>query len=282
MRPNPATLNKTEPSSSPPPAHLGQVVRLALRDAWDKLGVVLGVSLTWTLLLAIALAVERLVPRAVPVAAHLLVLFVALVILLAAPLAGAFHIAHQIVTHDEVSYGEFWRGAARLYRPVVGLWACDLLVMGVLSVNLWFYGRLGHFAGTVAMLLCLYLLLFWTLMALSHFPLLIAQEVGIFDEPGKPARRGTLAVLRRAFFLTLGRPFYALGVLALALPLTVLTGLSGVLFALLLPGLLALLTTHSTRALLVQFGVLPPPPLPEEVIPDEKFKLKDVRGSRQD
>ena len=154
--------------------------------------------------------------------------------------------------------------------------------MGVLSVNLWFYGRLGHVAGTVAMLLCLYLLLFWGMMALSHFPLLIAQEAGVFDEPGRMARRGTLAVLRRAFFLTLGRPFYAFGLLVLVVPLAVLTGLTGVLFALLLPGLLALLTTHSTRALLVQFGVLHPPPPPEAVVPDEKFKLKDRRGNRQD
>jgi hypothetical protein len=282
MTQSPAMPAETESSPSPPPARFSQVVRLALRDAWDKLGVVLGVSLTWTLLLAFALGMERLVPRAAPVAAHLLVLFVALVLLLAAPLAGAYHIAHQIVTHDEVSYGEFWRGAARLYRPVVGLWAFDLFVMGVLSVNLWFYGRLGHVAGTVAMLLCLYLLLFWSLMALSHFPLLVAQEAGVFDEPGKFARRGTLAVLRRAFFLTLGRPFYALGILVLVVPLTVLTGLTGVLFALLLPGLLALLTTHSTRALLVQFGVLPPPPPPEEVVPDERFKLKDTGRVRQD
>ena len=130
MTQSPATPAEPEPVPAAPPARLVRVVRQSLRDAWDKLGLVLGVSLTGTLLLAVALGMERLVPRAAPLAAHLLVLFAALVALLAAPIAGAFHIAHQVATHDEVSYGEFWRGAARLYKRVAALWAliCSLWV----------------------------------------------------------------------------------------------------------------------------------------------------------
>jgi len=105
-----------------------------------------------------------------------------------------------------------------------------------------------------------------------HYPLLVAQEAGVFDEPVRRARRGALPVLRRAFFLALGRPFYTLGLLFIAALATLPFAATGVLLALLWAGGVALLTTHVTRLLLIQYGVLPPPPV-EKAIPDEQFRL---------
>ena len=256
------------------PARLFKALKQGLVDAWDKLGLVIGMSLTGTLLLLLALGLERLVPRTLPIGAHLAVVLIAIALTLPLPLAGSFAVAHRIAIHDEVSYLTFWQNGIQLYRQAFLLLAVDLLVLSVLGINLWFYARLGNIIGIVVLLVCTYLFLFWCLMVLYHFPLLIAQDAGIFDTPELRARRGTFAVLRRAFFLTLGRPFFALGLFVTVLPIGIICVISGVLLALVGYGLLALLLTHATRALLVQFGVVPPPPLPEEVVPDEKFRIK--------
>ncbi len=272
----------SEAEASDTRADLGRALKQAVLAGWDKLGLVVGVSLTTTILLSMALWLERLVPRSAPAWAHLLFAALALLAVLSLPVGGAFGVAHQIATRDELSYGAFWQGALRLYPHSLRLAVCDTLIVAALVVNIWFYARTGNVAGLAAMLLCVYLLAMWALMAIYHFPLLIAQEAGIFDEPDKPARRGTLAVLRRAFFLMLGRPVFAVGLLAALLALTALCGVTGVLLAVVWPVVAALMLTLATRALLVQYAVLPPPLPVEAVVPDEKFKIKDMKKSRQD
>ena len=247
---------------------------LTIRDAWDKLGLVVGVSLTWALVMASAFSLERLVPRSVPLLFHLLLLGALVTCLLPLLMAGSFYVAHLVAIRDEVTYADFWRGGTRFYTQCLALTLCHFVIEGVLGVNAWFYGRMGHVGGLAIMLLCLYLLLFWSMMAAYHFPLLIAQEMGVFDEPDKPAKRGLFAIARRAFYLTLGRPFYALALLAVCGLIAVVFSATGVLFVLVGPGLLALLTTNAVRALLVQFGILSPPPTAETVVPDEKFRLR--------
>lgn len=263
-------------------------MRQGFYDCWDRLGLVVAMSLTGTLALTLALSLPylippHLIPHGATAGVALLIGCLAGVALFVLPMAGAFQIAHQIATHDEVSYGDFLRAGWRLYRPAITLLAIDLAVAVGLAANFVFYLKLGGLFGLVAMLFCLYLLLFWCLMALSHFPLLIAQEAGLFDTPERPARRGALPVLRRALYLTLGRPFYALGLGALVLPLSALCLLSGVLLALFWLGLIALLLTQANRALLIQFAVLPPPPPQEAIIPDEQFRIKvQHHKTRQD
>ena len=264
-------MNQPEQASD---THFPIPFLLTIREAWDKLGLVVGVSLTWALLLAGAFSLERLVPHSVPLLFHLLLLGGLLILLLPLLMAGTFFVSHLVAVRDEVTYADFWRGAVRFYVSSFLLTLCHFAVEGVLGLNAWFYGRMGHVGGIAIMLVCLYGLLFWSMMAAAHFPLLIAQEVGIFDEPEKQAKRGIFAVLRRAFYLTLGRPFYALGLLAACGLIAVVFSVTGVLFVLAGPGLLGLLTTNGVRALLVQFGVVPPPPVAEPVVPDEKFRLR--------
>jgi hypothetical protein len=139
-------------------------------------------------------------------------------------------------------------------------------------VNLAFYINLRNIAGIAATVLCLYTLLFWLMMTLYHLPLLVAQEAGIFDEDGKPARRGTFAVLRRACYMAFGTPFLTLRLNLTLLLVTALLALTGVAAALFWAGGLPLLITYPTRALLIRYGVLPAPVV-KEVVPDEKFRM---------
>ncbi|HLV79954.1 MAG TPA: hypothetical protein VKT32_06705 [Chthonomonadaceae bacterium] len=268
-----------------PPARLGGALVTALRLVWDRIGLMMAVSLTWALLLCLPLAIGPLLPAGLSPPARAALMALAAALILSAPAAGIFRVAQQLCSHDEVSYLDFWRGAWQLFGPATRLGLLHLAAAVLFAVNLWFYLRLGHLAGIAATLFCLYVLLFWGMMAVYHLPVLVAQEAGVFDTPERRARRGILSVLRRAFFLALGDPFYTLGLLvalsliagqsALALLLRVpaLLAFTAVLWVLLWPGVVALATMQATRALLVKYGVLPPP-VTEAPVPDEQFRIK--------
>jgi uncharacterized membrane protein YesL len=263
--------------ASGPPARLGRALRAGARAAWDRLGLVMALSLTFALLLCIPMTVAGLLAALPAPARNGLVLAVA-ALTLSAPMAGAYFVAHLISTYEEVSYADMWRGAKRMFGPATRLGLIQCGVLSVLAVNLWFYVSIGHLLGGVAALLCLYALLAWGMMAVYHFPLLVAQETGLFDEPGRQARRGALAVLRRAFFLAFGSPFFSAGLLAIVLAFSALVAATVALIPLLWLGVVAMLTTQATHALLIQYGVLPAP-AQEEVVPDEKFRIADGEKS---
>ena len=280
---DPASL--PEKKSDQPPARLERALGSALRLAWDRIGLVMALSLTWALLLCLPLAAGRLFPAALPPPARDACTALAAALMLSAPAAGIFRVSYLLCSHDEVSYLDVWRGAWQLFGLATRLGLIHMAVYGLLAVNLWFYLRLGHLIGIAAAILCLYALLFWSMMALYHLPVLAAQEAGIFDTPERQARRGIGSVLRRAFFLALGDPFYtfgllaaillipALAVLVLFLRVQALLALMAVLWVLLWPGVITLMTTQATRALLIKYGVLPPPSN-ESPVPDEQFRIK--------
>lgn len=252
---------------------LGYALRVGLREIWDRLGLVIAISLTWTILLALPLTLGRLLPLAVPVSLRNLLVLLTATLTLSAPTAGVYYIAHLVCIHDEVSYLDFWHGAKRYFAPATRLGLVAALVFSVFVVNIWFYLQLRSGGGLLAALACLYALLFWLMMAVYHFPLLVAQEQGLFDEPERQAKRGVFAVLRRAFYLALGDPFTTLGLLAALVLLSIPVFLTLALPPMLWPASLALLTTQATRALLRKYGVLPLPVV-EEAVPDEKFRIK--------
>lgn len=263
-------------SAQGPPAQLSRGLKQAVRMIWDRLGLVIGVSMTTAALLLIPPSLIGFLPHSTP-----FLLRLGIGLLISAPMlfvftSSACRIVHRIDAREEVSYLDLWRGALELLGPALRLGLFDLLIASVLAVNLWFYLRLGGIFGIATALVCSYALLFFGMMAVYHAPLLAAQEMGLFDEPERRARRGALAVLRRAFFLALGSPLYSAGLFltALALTLALLWKYLLVLLPLFWLGALAILTTLATRLLLVQYDVLPPPPPEEEVVPDEKFRIR--------
>jgi hypothetical protein len=263
--------------AAPPTAHLGRALLAGIRTAWDRLGLVLGISLTWSVLMFVPLTLWQGLPSTYPLPSRVILAAAAALLALSAPTAGAFYAAFLVCAQEEVSYADVWHGARRLFGPAFRLGLIHLVVVSVLVTNLWFYVRIGHLFGGLAALFCLYALLFWGTMGIYHWPLLAAQEAGVFDEPGRKARRGAGAVMRRAFFLALGSPFFSMGlVLVVPTPLMIVP-----LVPLLWLGLVAILTTQATRALLVQYAVLPPPPA-TDAMPDEGFRLPNQNHFKQD
>jgi hypothetical protein len=268
-----------------PTARLGRAIRLTLREGWDHLGIVMAVSATWLALFAVPLYIGRLLPVGLPLTIRYAIVLLACALALSAPLAGAHDVARRIVAHDEVSYLDFWRGARRLAGPATRLGLVQLIALGIFATNFWFYIHLNGtypsgFVARVAIFICFYVFLAWGMMTSLHYPILVAQEAGVFDEQELLARRGALAALRRAFFLALGRPFYTLGLLLIEAVTTIAFAATGVLLALFWVGGIALLNTQATHLLLVQYGVLPQPPI-EDAIPDEQFRIPREVGTRK-
>lgn len=259
-----------------PPLRLGRTLRFALRGAWDALGFVCAMSLTLFIGMAIPVTVA-LQPGTSASAGERIGWSAAAVMLalgLLPPLyAGACHLTHRILTHDEPSYLDLWRGFYRLYRQAVLLGAAQLAVASVLVANALFYLRLPGFPFLLLAVLFLYLLLFWGMNALYHWPLLVAGAAGVIrrEDGGPPGLR---AVFRNGFLLAFSAPGFTLALLLIIMSVTIPLALSGVGMALLSFGFTAFLTTQATRDQLARFGVLPPPPDPDEPVVDEGWKIE--------
>src|SRR5437867_2974932 len=96
-----------ETTAALPPARLGMALRMWLRETWDRLGLVLAISLTWTLLLSLPLTVGHWLPATLPILARIVIVLLTAVLVLSAPVAGAFMVAHLACARDEVSYADF-------------------------------------------------------------------------------------------------------------------------------------------------------------------------------
>ena len=268
------TPKDTAQDTSPPlpPLGLGRALRTAIRDIWDRLGLVIAISLTWILLFSLVLTLAKLLPVSLSPFLRLGTLLLLSTLFLSAPLAGAFWVAHRVCVHDEVGYLDFWRGTLALFGPATRLGLLLMLEGSMLGVNFWFYLSISHPIGRVAMLLCLYTLLFWGMIAVYQFPLLVVQEEGVFDDPERRAKRGVLAVQRRAVFLVLGNLGFSLGLFVVVLLLTFLFTMAAIPLALFWAGAISLLTTQATRTLLIKYEILPPPPV-VETLRDEDFRI---------
>jgi hypothetical protein len=260
-----------EVEQTPPRARLGVILPLAARAAWDRIGLVLAVSLTWAFVLSLPLSVERWLPRHVAPAFHLLALLL-IPVVAALPTAGAFSIAHRIAAHEEAFYSHLWQDGCQMIGPAIRLILIQTIVAGVLLTACGFYLHMPWWIARAALMVSGYALLLWAMMLIFQWPALIAQEKGLFDEPGHLAKRGAFAAVRRSFYLALGSPFLTVALLAVLLILSLLMAATIVLPALLWSGTCAIVSTYATRALLIQFRVLQPPSQ-ETPVPDELFRL---------
>lgn len=269
------SLNSPDPAAGGEPAaklttaKLLPALRSSLRATWDRLGLVAALSLSWTILALLSLGVPgRLLPAATPIALRAAALTTLWCLVTAPALAGVFRVAHLVLANDEVGYGDAWVGALRMLPAAAALAAIHLVVIGGIALNIRFYWALGG-AAQIAAMLCAYVFLFWLMMSVYHLPLLAAQEMGLFDTPERRVKRGVRAVIRRAFYLTIGDPIFTAGVLCAAAALTLALAVTAVLAPLLWAGSLALLLTAATRELLMKYEVLPRPAT-EEPLPDHR------------
>ncbi len=239
-----------------PPARLGRSLRIAFRLIWDRLGIVLLVSLTGTVVLLLSLTLGLLVPVALPALLRAFCVGLIAVTALSPLVAVSFDMALRIASHREITFLRFRQGLRQFSAVAIRLGFLHFIVSLVVALNMTFYLQLGGLPGRAAVVLCLYILLFWSAMAVYQGPLLILQETGAFDEPGRSAKRGAKAVIRRSFFLVVGEPLFSMGLGLATLAWTILALLTAVGAAMLWLGGVCILTTVSTMALMAKYGVI--------------------------
>jgi hypothetical protein len=256
-----------------PPAR--RTIRFAVRAAWDALGFVCAASLTLFVLLAFPLILLANTAQTASLPARLAGVGAAAILYLALippAYAGVCWLARLIIEHDEASYLDILRGARRMYGRAFALGFAQLGITTVLLANLVFYLSRGGFLFLILAVLFLYLLVFWGMNAVYHWPLLVAVEAGVLLRDGdRPSGLG--AVFRNAFLLAFSAPGFTFAVLLLIIVLGVPLSISGVGLALLFPGFTAFLTTQAARDQLVRFHVLPAQPDPDEPVVDERWRV---------
>lgn len=270
--------NSNSPTDAPPrrlrPLYtLGQGVRAA----WDNLGLSLGMSMAWSFALMLLLGLWQKLGKLIPPIPGNLLGACLIVLVVPALYTGIVYVAHQTARFEEVSFSDVGRAFRRFYGVATRLGAIQAGVFLILLTNLAFYVSWKSMAGLMAALLCLYVLLFWAMTMVYQYPLLIAQETGLLDEPEneKIAKRGAVAVVRRSFYLALGSPLYTFVVLTGTSLLTALMGVTAVLFVSVWAAVMAFITTQCTRELLIKYGAIPAP-IELKVVPDAEFRIGDA------
>ncbi len=253
-------LTAGEMEGSPPKANLFKELKSACLAIWSKLGLVVVISSTWALFVSFPLSLSFWMPSFLPPIVRYLPISL-IPIFGAIPAVGAAVVAQEIAMLREASYAIFWREGWRFAALSIRLALIHGAAAAGLTFSFWFYLRISHWSGRVALLVCFYAALFWLMMVVYHYPLLVAQESGVFDEPGRKAKRGVAAVIRRSFYLVVGSPIYSFALLAFIALFAALSLFTAVSPILLWGGSFALFSCFSARALLVQYEVLPAPTL---------------------
>ena len=123
------------------------------------------------------------------------------------------------------------------------------------------------------MLVSIYACLFVLLMSQYHFALLAFGYSGHLNALSTRPSVSFISIWKRAFYLVIGDPIYACGLLALTIIPTVLMLTLVVPFMLLWMGYAAVLHTVCTRAQLMKYGVIPHPQ-ETEAVSDADFRIK--------
>jgi len=142
----------------------------------------------------------------------------------------AFDLSHGIRT----GILGFWKGFKSYWRKSLPWGLLNLLVIGILGFNVWFYRNINSMVGLVLMVLMSGLMLFWLMWQFYTVSCFFLQE----DKTLKIAWKNGLAVI-------LLQPGYAL---VIAIVMLILVGLSVTTFIPLFLGSIPLIALLSLRA----------------------------------
>lgn len=249
-----------------------KALRRATGDAYDRLGLTVASSLLWSVGLLLTLMTMNTAVRTQSATIVLVVFFVGSVVLGEA-WAACVYLAYRIVTRDDPSllcFVEAWRslGTKTLWLGIV-----QAFVTLVITANIALYLQSNLLFMRVFGVVILYLLLLWITAMLYQYPLLVEHVFGAYSQ--EQTKTGWLRrVLRRSLLLTIGNLPFSAGMFAMVAAWALFCAISMIGLALMFTGFASLATVHWTRALLINYGVIPLPPEPE-IIPDEQFRLPE-------
>jgi uncharacterized membrane protein YesL len=136
-------------------------------------------------------------------------------------LAGLHNLGFHIANEKRVEFGLFWEGFRSFFLDSWKLAALNILVFGILGVDIWFYLFQAQGAWWVAGLVGLWILLIWALAQLYTFALLVRQE-----------ERKFFLLLKNSVLLTLAYPAFSLTAAVLLVLILVLSLIFPIVFVL--------------------------------------------------
>lgn len=226
---------------------------------YDYLGLTILGSIIWfsVVLMCYTLFIKVLL-RLNPVLAGVGVL-VLYAFIISPVLAGGYCLARQMLIRDDPSARDLLRGIREYGRSAFGLGFVQAAISGLILINALFYLKSSVLPLRMVGILFIYVLLFWMINCIYHFPILIEQRPGI------------LSVLKRGALIAADNVVFTLGVFFVIILLTAATL---VIMPLVYFGLVSVLQTVALRMAFVKYGLLPPEVEPTEVV-DPGFRIRD-------
>ena len=179
----------------------------------------------------------------VMVAANLVWFFLSILVLPFPPLTfGVFYMTNQVAHGRIPRVGMVFEGARRYLLKSWQVAIATLVIVGLLWVNIVFYGRFNTMPARIVQLVWFYVLLFWLLSQLYVLPLLLEME--------SPR---LLLAYRNAALLVLANPGFTL---LMALTMLSILGISvalGLPIAALTMSALALLSNRGLLAVIARY-----------------------------
>lgn len=223
-----------------------KILKKWIADCYDYLGLVLVCSFVWfgTFLAGMA-SIMKVGRHVSPLV--LAIMICALYVLVLAPLAaGVFSTAKKIVTRDDPSPLDVFRGFKEFLVPGWKLGACQVLITLMIVANAWFYLTRSVFILKALGIVVVYVLILWLLSAMYHFPVLIEQRPGAWKN------------IKRGFLLSLDNAAFTLGMFFVIILLTCFSAATLLGLPLLYLGMVSILQTRALRVLFVKYEILAP------------------------
>jgi len=256
-----------EPNQPPRRASLMRALRKGFRAAYDNLGYVVFVTfVAFAVTAALGGGAVKVVSVTKPGMGGI-VLFLPGAFAAWLSAVGAFYYANKSVYHEHPSLADTWTGIRTLFVPALGLFALDLAVTTLLVGDTMFF--LAAKASPIFPVLgvgCGYLALVWSMMAMYHLPLLVAQLK--MESGPRP-----FVVVRKSFLLMMGNPGFTVGLFVAIIALAVICAVPALIgTAVFYLGAAAYIVTHALRELFVRYGVVEEEP---DVIEDKGWPRRD-------
>jgi hypothetical protein len=165
-------------------------------------------------------------------------------------LAGAHYMARKMVTNDEPSASDLFRGAKEFLFPSWALGAVQVVFTFVVFAGMWFYFTRGTLPLKLVGLVILYVLIFWALSTIYHFPILIEQ------------RPGALKTIKRGFLLLMGSPGFTVSIFLVIILLAFIGIASTIGLPLLFFGIISIIQIRALRVQFMKYGLIESEPEP--------------------
>lgn len=173
-------------------------------------------------------------------------------------IAGACAVSRKIVIKDDPSPRDIFSASREYLFPAWKLGFIQAVTTMTLLIVIWFYFAHGGVVFMIAGIVFAYVMLFWILSTIYHFPILIEQ------------RPGTFVVIKRGFLLLMDNVAFTVGLFFVIILFACICAATFVGLALLYLGVFSMLTTRMTRVLFQKYGLIEPEVEPE-IVEDNGF-----------